>query len=203
MERDSTTSETADTTLFASEAWFDPIEAGVRTRVREFISEVVDQELTAALGHDPHEQVSIASKRYGHGKPGRRLADSLGLIDMKALRARLAAQHRGTQGSGSAALPHNAQTTRQIEALIAGAYLAGTNARRVKRTMSALFSGTMSEEAVSRTWRNVRTDWEAWSKRDLAGEDIVRLILDGAVVRVRTRPQGNQPIAADRARRAA
>ena len=31
----------------------------------------------------------------------------------------------------------------------------------------------------------MRTDWEAWSKRDLAGEDIVRLILDGTVVRVR------------------
>jgi len=31
----------------------------------------------------------------------------------------------------------------------------------------------------------VRTDWEVWSKRDLAGENIVRLILDGTVVRVR------------------
>jgi transposase-like protein len=28
-------------------------------------------------------------------------------------------------------------------------------------------------------------DWEAWGRRDLAGEDIVRLILDGTVVRVR------------------
>ena len=31
----------------------------------------------------------------------------------------------------------------------------------------------------------MRTDWDAWSKRDLMGEDIVRLILDGTVVRVR------------------
>ena len=38
---------------------------------------------------------------------------------------------------------------------------------------------------VSRTWRKVKTDWDAWNKRDLAGEDIVRLILDGTVVRVR------------------
>ncbi len=38
---------------------------------------------------------------------------------------------------------------------------------------------------VSRTWRNVRTDWDAWNRRDLAGEDVVRLILDGTVVRVR------------------
>jgi putative transposase len=38
---------------------------------------------------------------------------------------------------------------------------------------------------VSRTWRKVKVDWEAWCRRDLAGEDIVRLVLDGTVVRVR------------------
>ena len=31
----------------------------------------------------------------------------------------------------------------------------------------------------------MRTDWDAWNKRDLAQEDVVRLILDGTVVRVR------------------
>ena len=31
----------------------------------------------------------------------------------------------------------------------------------------------------------MQSDWEAWQKRDLAGDDIVRLILDGTVVRVR------------------
>ena len=43
----------------------------------------------------------------------------------------------------------------------------------------------VGKDVVSRTWRKVRTDWEAWNKRDLAGEDVVRLILDGTVVRVR------------------
>ena len=38
---------------------------------------------------------------------------------------------------------------------------------------------------VSRTWRQVGGDWEVWDRRSLAGEDIVRLILDGTVVRVR------------------
>ena len=28
-------------------------------------------------------------------------------------------------------------------------------------------------------------DWEAWCRRDLAGEDVARLVLDGTVVRVR------------------
>jgi hypothetical protein len=31
-------------------AWFDPIEAGIRERVRRFIQELLEQELTTALG---------------------------------------------------------------------------------------------------------------------------------------------------------
>jgi transposase-like protein len=72
-----------------------------------------------------------------------------------------------------------------VEALIAGAYLSGTNTRRVKRALAALFKGAVGKDVVSRTWRKVRTDWDAWARRDLAGEDIVRLILDGTVVKVR------------------
>ena len=83
--------------------------------------------------------------------------------------------------------------TRQVEALIAGAYLSGTNTRRVKRALAALFggavgvepSGSPDKDVVSRTWRKVRVDWDAWNKRDLADEDVVRLTLDGTVVRVR------------------
>jgi putative transposase len=82
-------------------------------------------------------------------------------------------------------LPRYARRTRQVEALIAGAYLSGTNTRRVQRALAALFRGAVGKDVVSRTWRKLRTDWEAWCRRDLAGEDVVRLILDGTVVRVR------------------
>jgi putative transposase len=61
----------------------------------------------------------------------------------------------------------------------------GTNTRRVKRALGALFKGAVGKDVVSRTWRKVRTDWEAWNKRDLADEPVVRLVLDGTVVRVR------------------
>ncbi|MBV8590948.1 MAG: transposase [Acetobacteraceae bacterium] len=82
-------------------------------------------------------------------------------------------------------LPRYARMTRQVEALIASTYLAGTNTRRVKRALAALFKSTVGKDVVSRVWRKVKTDWEAWTRRDLANEDIVRLILDGSVVRVR------------------
>ena len=38
---------------------------------------------------------------------------------------------------------------------------------------------------MSRVWRKVKGDWDAWNGRSVAAEPIVRLILDGTVVRVR------------------
>ena len=77
------------------------------------------------------------------------------------LRARLATESGATQEWRSATLPRYAQMTRQVEALIAGAYLSGTNTRRVKRALAALFGGAVGKDVVSRTWRKVRTDWDA------------------------------------------
>ena len=33
-------------------------------------------------------------------------------------------------------------------------------------------------------WRRVKSDWDAWNARSLVDEPIVRLILDGTLVRV-------------------
>jgi putative transposase len=71
------------------------------------------------------------------------------------------------------------------DALIAGCYLAGTNTRRVRRALGALFAGAAGKDTLSRVWRKVKSDWDAWNARSLADEPIVRLILDGTVVRVR------------------
>ena len=46
----------AEQALFAGEAWFDPIEAGMRGRIRGFIEELVEQELEAALGRGRYER---------------------------------------------------------------------------------------------------------------------------------------------------
>jgi transposase-like protein len=82
-------------------------------------------------------------------------------------------------------LPAYKRLTKQAEALIAGTYLAGTNTRRVRRALGALFGGAVGKDTVSRAWRKVQGDWEAWQKRDLSQDDIIRVILDGTVVKVR------------------
>ena len=58
--------------------------------------------------------------------------------------------------------------TLAAEALIAGAYLAGFNTRRVRRALAALFSGAVGKDIVSRTWRKVKGDWDVWNFRSLS-----------------------------------
>jgi putative transposase len=184
MEQNSTTA--ADGTgLFAGEAWFDPIEASIRERIRGFIEALLEQELTAALGRGRCERAADTAKGYRNGTRGRRLLGSFGPVEVDVPRARMATADGGTREWRSSALPRYARMTRQVEALIAGAYLSGTNTRRVKRALAALFGGAVGKDVVSRTWRKARVDWDAWNRRDLADEDMVRLILDGTVVRVR------------------
>jgi len=185
MEQNSTKTDADCTALFAGITWFDPIEAGIRDRVRGFIQELLEQELAAALGRARHERAAGEPKGYRNGTRKRQLLGSFGPVELSVPRARMAAKGGGTQEWRSASLPRYARMTKQVEALIAGAYLSGTNTRRVKRALAALFGGAVGKDVVSRTWRKVKTDWDAWNTRDLAGEDIVRLILDGTVVRVR------------------
>jgi transposase-like protein len=85
----------------------------------------------------------------------------------------------------SKALRSYQRRTETIDAIIASAYLAGTNTRRVKRVLATLFAEGAGKDVVSRVWRKVKSDWDAWNGRSLAKEPIIRLILDGTVVRVR------------------
>ena len=104
---------------------------------------------------------------------------------MSVPRARLVEADGTTREWRNRTLPAYKRLTKQAEALIAGTYLAGTNTRRVRRALGALFGGAVGKDTVSRAWRKVQGDWEAWQKRDLSQDDIVRVILDGTVVKVR------------------
>ena len=57
----------------------------------------------------------------------------------------------------------------QAERLIAGAYLAGTNTRRVRRALAALFGGAVGKDTVSRTWHKVQCDWRLGRSAILPG----------------------------------
>jgi putative transposase len=192
---------TATAQLF--EDWFDPIETAVRERVHGFIQAIIEAELDEALSRaryarhakacpgsksgTPDDETASAGALRGHrhGHRSRSLMGTFGAVEINVPRARIEAPDGKTTEWKSNVLPAYQRRTKAADALIAGAYLAGTNTRRVRRALAALFGGAVSKDTVSRVWRKVKTDWEGWNQRALADEPIVRLILDGTVVRVR------------------
>ena len=180
-----------DTAAHLFDNWFDPIESGVRERVREFIETLICEELDAALARPRYgrakngDACSAGIVGHRHGSRTRSLTGSFGKTEITVPRARLQTSDDRTTEWHSRALRIYQRRTLTADALIAGAYLAGTNTRRVRRALAALFRGAVSKDIVSRVWRKIKSDWDFWSARSLAAEPIVRLILDGTVVRVR------------------
>lgn len=122
---------------------------------------------------------------HRHGSRTRSLTGTFGPVEIAVPRARLnTAEGRTTEWKSQAA---------------AGLSAAHAGSRRADRehiprrhqhaprapALAALFGGAVGKDTVSRTWRKVKSDWDAWNARSLADEPIVRLILDGTVVRVR------------------
>ena len=185
----------AETTVRLLDDWFDPIEAGLRGRVREFIQAMIEGELEAALSRprygrrpktDPENADGLSGiSGHRHGHRSRSLLGTFGPVEITVPRARLDTAEGKTTEWKSTALRAYQRRTKQADSLIAGAYLAGTNTRRVRRALGAVFGGAISKDTVSRVWRKVKADWDAWNSRSLADEPIIRLILDGTVVRVR------------------
>jgi transposase-like protein len=194
----------ADSSLLKNETegylfdnWNDPLETEIRGRIRGFIEELIHEELDAVLARRRYGRraknskdsadiaVGAGAAGHRHGSRPRTLMGTFGKIEINVPRARLQGPDGKTSEWKSSALRAYQRRTVAADALIASTYLAGTNTRRVRRALATLFGGAVSKDTVSRVWRKVKNDWEAWNARSLATEPIVRLILDGTVVRVR------------------
>ena len=184
----------SETAVHLFDNWIDPIETEVRGRVRGFIEELIREELDAALARPRYGRRAKSNDEadgaagvvgHRHGSRTRTLMGTFGKVEINVPRARLHVADGKTTEWRSSALRAYQRRTLAADALIAGAYLAGTNTRRVRRSLAALFCGAVGKDTVSRVWRKVKSDWDAWNARSLTEEPIVRLILDGTVVRVR------------------
>lgn len=201
----------APTELLLGDHWHSRIEAQVRDGVRELIEGLLQAELAEALGRQHYKRLkssppstpepalspaglgdevpgapSRPAKGHRNGTRARTIMGTFGAVEIDVPRARLDTDEPGkTTEWQNKTIPRYQRRTREVDALIAGAYLSGTNTRRVGRALSALFKGAISKSVVSRVWRKIKADWDNWNKRDLGSEEIVRLVLDGTNVRVR------------------
>jgi len=173
----------AEASVHLLDDWFDPIEAGLRDRVREFIQAMIEGELEVALSRPRYARRPKGGCRecwrreQEHGPPARPptavAAGDFGRVEIAVPRARLDTAEGRTTEWKSQALRAYQRRTKQADSLIAGAYLGGTNTRRVRRTLSAVFGGAISKDTVSRVWRRVKGDWDTWNARSLAEVPII------------------------------
>ena len=113
---------------FFAAGWFDPIEVAIRDRVRGFIETLVEAELDEALGRSRYQRPGTADQAgriagSRHGRRERQLLGSFGPVTISVPRARLSKADGTRREWHSEALPRCARMTKQVEALIAGAYL--------------------------------------------------------------------------------
>lgn len=170
---------------FEGSAWFDPLEEQVRQGIRNLIKELLNDELEMALGGRERYGRHCKTLGYRHGHRERTITGTFGKTVVGVPRARLVDEMGKEHEWRNTTIPAYKKLTKRAEMLIASTYLAGVNTRRVRRALAGLFGGRISKDTVSRAWRKIQSDWATWSKRDLSGEDIIRLILDGTVVKVR------------------
>jgi len=177
--------DTSTPALLSGQAGYDPIEDRLRQNIRATIEALFEEELAAFIGRCRYGRGGGTKKGYRHGHRERQLVGTFGTETVSVPRARIENEEGKITEWRSKALPRYQRLTKKAEALIASVYLAGTNTRRVKRALFGLFQGAVSKDVVSRAWRKVKVDWDAWCARGLAEEDIVRLILDGTVIKTR------------------
>ena len=156
------TTDTSALSLLACEDGFDPIEDRLRANIRGTIEAVFNEELDSFLGRLRYGREAGAAKGYRHGHRDRQITGTFGTETISVPRARVENEDGKVHEWRSKALPRYQRLTKTAEALIASVYLSGTNTRRVKRALFALFKGAVSKDVVSRAWRKVKTDWDAW-----------------------------------------
>jgi len=140
---------TTETQPFLGADWFDPLDTAVRGRIRGFIEEMLEAELHAALQRGRYDRHGTA-RGHRHGHRARQLVGTFGSFTLSVPRARLAGADGRTSEWRNQTIPAYRRLTKRAEALIAGVYLSGTNTRRVRRALGALFGGAIGKSLPPR-----------------------------------------------------
>lgn len=165
----------------------EPVRLGelIHDAVRVAIERIVREELEAELGAAPYERAEVRHG-YRNGTRHRTLAGPTGPLALTVPRATLFAPG-GEREWSSKVLPRYQRRLPELNEAIAGAYLAGTNTRRIKGALRPLLKAApLSRSAVSRVVGTLKGSLDAWRSRSLEGLEVVYLYLDAIALRVRT-----------------
>jgi putative transposase len=174
-----TTSDSALSALSASLTAVDsPLAANLAEILADAIQELIEAELSARIGAEPHERsLSRTNLRNGH-------RDKLVSTPAGDLTVGIPKLRRGSF------FPELLEPRRRIDkalwAVIMTAYITGTSTRKVDDLVKALGCDTgISKSSVSRICKHIDADVAVLRNRDLGHQPFVYVWLDATYVHVR------------------
>ena len=164
----------------------DFLEDELRLKTRAWIEVMVNEELDQALGLG-RGQRGEERLGYRNGHRPRQLTTANGRHEIVMPRgAYFDAQSDGKKEWNSRLIKRYARRSQSVEDALIKSYLGGMNTRKIRRALEPLLSGAaLSKSTISRVLEALEEQFGLWRKRDLSGEDIAILFLDGFYLRLR------------------
>ena len=162
---------------------WEKLESFVRTRVRETVQSILEEEMTTMLGRGRSERrLSVdatSGYRNGFGK-SRRLTFSCGTVVVRRPRV------RGLEDRfESRVLPLFQRQTREVAALVPEMYLHGLSKGDFELALRGLLGNgaPLSPASIERLRAKWHVEYEEWTRRSLEGRELVYVWADGIYVR--------------------
>jgi len=154
------------------------IRGTVKENVGNYLSELMDTELTGFLGRDRYERVEGESN-HRNGSYGRRYTlKGIGEVDVKMPRDRKG--EFTTQ-----VIPRSKQYEDAIREDLCAMFLGGVSTRTLALMSERLIGRKISPMEVSNASRELSRAVESWRERDLSSEPIKYLYVDGTLFSMR------------------
>ncbi len=161
------------------------LNALLRSRIREAIQVVLEEELEEALGCCRYDR-SDARMGYRHGSIERCVTTASGPQTLDVPRGRLVNENGEETEFRSKILPRYGRRSREVDEAILETYLAVANSRRIRKALAPLLGEQhLSKSAVSRVVGRLKTHFSDWQTRDLSDDHYSIVYLDGIHLKVR------------------
>jgi len=159
---------------------FEMVSMNVQKEVGQYLSGLMDAELTHHLGRQKYERLKTGRLNHRNGGYHRRFCiKGIGEVGVKVPRDRNGAFQ--TQ-----VLPKSKQYEERIAEDLSVMYLTGISTRTLSLLSKRLIGRSISHEEVSKASRELKESVEKWRNRDLSKEQIKYLYVDGVNFTMRT-----------------
>jgi putative transposase len=165
---------------------YDTLEQWARAKIQAQLQQLLEEEVTAFLGRTRYERRGTVTpidppvgSRNGYGKP-RQFSMMNGTVTVRRPRVRDLAER-----FESKVLPLFTRRTREVGTLLPELYLHGLSTGDFDLALRGLLGegAPLSASSIQRLKARFELDYEAWTKRDLSGLEVVYWWADGLYVK--------------------